>query len=1175
MVASGGRQGGADLALPNHPDRHQGARIQEVKTMAQGLPLYTLDGISAVTQGTPVVFKIDHNDKRAGMLFGHLPEYGDASTASACLPHAHLASTRKTLQREMQRCLRGMNQAGFAIVASVAAVEERSVRGVDQLAEDHQNQPNLGLEWNVTLDRRQVSKEEEGDALSRWREASRLASIVDQAAVQLGESPLHMRQRWMYDLYSAMNKEEDEEDEEGLDDSGVRDPVLRVLVDLALHSTESTAEPPTHLARPVVSIMTRNGMEESKAVATAARRSLASFLKPSPVRLEASLSHPSLEVLRAAIHAALSVPPPPSASSVGWVDARVVGPPRYLLSTTTLPHESQAAVDYLERAVEAAQRVLEKGGTGTVGGTGTGEAKEMEGSDEVQAAEVQDGEGGGEDLRLLQPTLNIGLVGHVAHGKSSVCRYLSGKRTQQHSTEHKLHGATIRLGYANCRIHRCSGGCGPPDCYTTSPGDTSTPGGKKGKGSPAAEVACRRCGGSTHVVRHVSFVDCPGHHDLVTTMLTGAAAFDAALLVVAANEQVPAKQTACHLEILTRLGLEPDQVCILQNKAELLFDSGATTPASETTTAGGTITGLDKAIEGRGAASRGQVALRKHGEQCRAFTRGSAAHSSPIIPVSAHLGHNMDQVARWLAEVPERSPEAVKSQAPRFMVLRSFDANIAGSPAANLKGGVVGGALLQGNVKPGDVVEVRPGLIHRPEKQRRKKSNRKGREAAKTARVVEEAPPTVQPILARVRHVKSGNLELPSASPGGLTALELDLDPALTRADGLAGMLVGRPGTLPPIFHTLGVTIEWVDPALLGHDWEGAGHPGEDSDTSSSSSSEDEDEKVGTGRSRGLCSCRKGWVAPAVEVGQAIRLHVGSSCCRGQVTKVSKTKSNPALGYLNKVTVVLSSPVCAPLGSRLAVELPDALQGMGGGSGGGGRVVAAAGTSGGGGWKLVGFGTLDKGKECSLTGPATQVPEEPGVEQLLARPPRVAPPVVAEDMMVQQVSGDGKGAEEVVSEREQDERLRTRFTEHLVDENPDLLSRRRVKVPPLDIAKDGGARVVWTNFAVVCKAIDRPPSHIAAFFREEGGLGNVALAGDLADEDAVQLRIFTRAFRTIRENVGSLLAKYCARYVCCKQCRSARTTLTRNDDANMHRRSSTNMILTCRDCLACSFPKAL
>ena len=46
----------------------------------------------------------------------------------------------------------------------------------------------------------------------------------------------------------------------------------------------------------------------------------------------------------------------------------------------------------------------------------------------------------------LQPTINIGLVGHVAHGKSSVCRYLSGKRTQQHSQEHKLHGATIKLG---------------------------------------------------------------------------------------------------------------------------------------------------------------------------------------------------------------------------------------------------------------------------------------------------------------------------------------------------------------------------------------------------------------------------------------------------------------------------------------------------------------------------------------------------------------------------------------------------------------------------------------------------------------------------------------------------------------------------------------------------------
>ena len=84
---------------------------------------------------------------------------------------------------------------------------------------------------------------------------------------------------------------------------------------------------------------------------------------------------------------------------------------------------------------------------------------------------------------------------------------LSGKRTQQHSQEHKLHGATVKLGYANCKVVRCVGACPSPVCYTTMGGDD--PG--------ASPPPCKGCGGATFVVRHVSFVDCPGHSDLITT----------------------------------------------------------------------------------------------------------------------------------------------------------------------------------------------------------------------------------------------------------------------------------------------------------------------------------------------------------------------------------------------------------------------------------------------------------------------------------------------------------------------------------------------------------------------------------------------------------------------------------------------------------------------------------
>lgn len=51
-----------------------------------------------------------------------------------------------------------------------------------------------------------------------------------------------------------------------------------------------------------------------------------------------------------------------------------------------------------------------------------------------------------------------------------------------------------------------------------------------------------RCGGGMDLVRHVSFVDCPGHDILMATMLNGAAVMDGALLLIAANESCPQPQ---------------------------------------------------------------------------------------------------------------------------------------------------------------------------------------------------------------------------------------------------------------------------------------------------------------------------------------------------------------------------------------------------------------------------------------------------------------------------------------------------------------------------------------------------------------------------------------------------------------------------------------------------------
>ena len=58
-----------------------------------------------------------------------------------------------------------------------------------------------------------------------------------------------------------------------------------------------------------------------------------------------------------------------------------------------------------------------------------------------------------EITETIQPVVNIGLVGHVDHGKTSLLKCLSGKWADVHSEELKR-GITIKLGYADVTFYK-------------------------------------------------------------------------------------------------------------------------------------------------------------------------------------------------------------------------------------------------------------------------------------------------------------------------------------------------------------------------------------------------------------------------------------------------------------------------------------------------------------------------------------------------------------------------------------------------------------------------------------------------------------------------------------------------------------------------------------------------
>ena len=56
------------------------------------------------------------------------------------------------------------------------------------------------------------------------------------------------------------------------------------------------------------------------------------------------------------------------------------------------------------------------------------------------------------------------------------------------------------------------------------------------------------------------------------------------------------------------------------------------------------------------------------------------------------------------------------TSSPRLIVIRSFDVNKPGADIEELKGGVAGGSILQGVLKVGDEIEVRPGVVSKDSK---------------------------------------------------------------------------------------------------------------------------------------------------------------------------------------------------------------------------------------------------------------------------------------------------------------------------------------------------------------------------------------------------------------------------------------------------------------------------
>ncbi|MCX6801631.1 MAG: GTP-binding protein [Candidatus Diapherotrites archaeon] len=262
----------------------------------------------------------------------------------------------------------------------------------------------------------------------------------------------------------------------------------------------------------------------------------------------------------------------------------------------------------------------------------------------------------------VQAEINIGMIGHVDAGKTSLVEAMTGQWVDTHSEELKR-GISIRIGYADTVFYKC------PACSLNY----------------SVKEECPKCKAKGVPLRKVSFVDAPGHETLMTTMLSGAAMMNGAVLVVAANEFCPQAQTVEHLNAMKIVGIR--NIVVAQNKIDL----------------------VDKMYCGR-----------------------------------------------------------------------SFDINRPGTKPEEMKGGVLGGTLLQGTLNVGDSVEIAPGFAGKK-------------------------------IVTKIQNINCAGGKLKIAKPGGLIAIETLLDPSYAQNDQMKGQVIGAVDSLPEPRNTLKLDVELLE----------------------------------------------------------------------------------------------------------------------------------------------------------------------------------------------------------------------------------------------------------------------------------------------------------------------------------------------------------------------------
>lgn len=324
------------------------------------------------------------------------------------------------------------------------------------------------------------------------------------------------------------------------------------------------------------------------------------------------------------------------------------------------------------------------------------------------------------DILKNQATITIGCIGHVSHGKSTIINKLTGMCTMRHSFELKKN-STVNLGYANIKIYKTI----EEEYYFSN----------------------KKINSEDILVKHISFVDCPGHESYISNMLNGTSVMDYVLLLVDSTDKIVLQnQTIEQLSCL--LVNDIDRIICIQNKIDLLNNE--------------------------------ECKLNK--EKIKEQLKNNFNLNIPIIPISAQFGYNLKFLKKIISSYDEIIERKINKDL-LFPIIRSFDINKPGINPIDIQGGVIGGSLINGYLKNDEIIEIRPGIYD-------DKNN------------------ICYPILSKVINIKSNEENISVAFPGGLIGIQLNVDPVFTKNNNLVGHVLGNYSKMPTIYKFLKLKIK-------------------------------------------------------------------------------------------------------------------------------------------------------------------------------------------------------------------------------------------------------------------------------------------------------------------------------------------------------------------------------